>query len=67
MDEVMKQSRGAGYWSWKPVVILDAMRRARWGDVVMYADAATHFQDSIGMLDQPHHSVASYHLFPLRC
>jgi hypothetical protein len=29
MDDVMSQSRGAGYWSWKPVAILAAMRLAR--------------------------------------
>jgi hypothetical protein len=26
--------RGAGYWSWKPLVIVDMLEKAQWGDVV---------------------------------
>lgn len=40
-DLLRGQTRGYGWWSWKPWCILDAMRR--WslpGDVVIYCDAA---------------------------
>jgi hypothetical protein len=35
----MMARRGAGYWRWKPWIILDAFSRAREGDTVLYTDA----------------------------
>ena len=41
-------TRGYGYWSWKPYVILETMRmHAREGDLVVYCDAAMHFVASL--------------------
>jgi hypothetical protein len=36
---ILDQRRGAGYWLWKPYVILDCMRRADEGDIIIYLDA----------------------------
>lgn len=36
----MMARRGAGYWRWKPWIILDAFKKAREGDIVFYTDAA---------------------------
>lgn len=33
--------RGCGWYAWKPFIILDAMKRAADGDVILYADADT--------------------------
>lgn len=38
-DFVARNRRGYGYWIWKPLVILETMRRAAPGDIVVYADA----------------------------
>ena len=38
--EIMSAKVGAGYWLWKPALILDALHRANDGDVVLYTDAA---------------------------
>ena len=36
---ILRQKRGAGYWLWKPFIILQTMREAAEGDVVIYSDA----------------------------
>ena len=38
--DLMAQKTGAGYWLWKPTIILDALENADDGDVVIYSDAA---------------------------
>lgn len=45
---LLDQPRGAGYWVWKPFLILDTMvRRAAEGDVVIYADAGVEFVNNV--------------------
>jgi len=34
--------RGYGYWSWKPQIVLQILRKMEEGDVVLYADAGCH-------------------------
>ena len=41
---VQRNRRGYGYWLWKPIVLLETMRRANEGDVVIYADAGCAIQ-----------------------
>ena len=43
---ILSQRRGAGYWLWKPYVILDTLRRAKDGDMVFYCDAGCSFVGS---------------------
>ena len=40
---ILDRARGAGYWLWKPYCILKALEQANDGDIVMYADSASHF------------------------
>ena len=45
IEEIMRltgSTRGFGYWSWKPVVILDVLNKIKQGDVLFYTDAGTH-------------------------
>ena len=42
-ESILSQAKGAGYWLWKPYFILQALYQLQDGDVVMYADAASHF------------------------
>jgi hypothetical protein len=37
-SQVRLSERGAGYWSWKPFVILQALEQAAEGDLVFYSD-----------------------------
>ena len=37
---ILNKKRGAGYWLWKPYVILKALlENADWGDLIIYIDA----------------------------
>ncbi|RWO40485.1 MAG: hypothetical protein EOS11_20035 [Mesorhizobium sp.] len=36
---ILDQSRGAGYWLWKPFIIRQALERAKPSDVIFYCDA----------------------------
>ena len=41
-DKLIAGSRGYGYWSWKPEVILMALDRIQDGDCLLYIDAGCH-------------------------
>jgi len=43
---ILSSKRGAGYWLWKPYIILDALEEVECGDVVVYADSASVFINS---------------------
>ncbi|MBU3621127.1 hypothetical protein [Polynucleobacter sp. CS-Odin-A6] len=49
-EPILRQSRGAGYWLWKPYIIMQALDQLRDGDLLMYADAASHFIHSANPL-----------------
>lgn len=36
---ILSQSRGAGFWAWKPFIILNALQNSKIGDVIIYSDA----------------------------
>ena len=36
---ILSQPRGAGYWIWKPYIILETLGELEYGDIVMYSDA----------------------------
>ena len=48
--DILTQERGAGYWLWKPYIILRVMQQAEHGDVVVYTDAGITFRHDIAML-----------------
>lgn len=37
--KILEQERGAGYWLWKPFIILETLRAAEDGDIVIYSDS----------------------------
>jgi hypothetical protein len=47
---ILDGTKGAGYWLWKPYFILQALNQLQDGDVMMYADSASHFIDSANPL-----------------
>ncbi|WP_291360352.1 MULTISPECIES: hypothetical protein [Acinetobacter] len=38
-QDILSQSRGAGYWLWKPQIILQELRKLKEGDLLVYSDA----------------------------
>ena len=40
---IMKQTRGAGYWLWKPYILLDTLRTVEEGTIVVYSDAGHRY------------------------
>jgi len=47
---ILDRPRGAGYWIWKPHIILETMENLEDGDVVMYSDAGLKVIDDLGPL-----------------
>lgn len=46
-NEIISQKRGAGYWLWKPYIILDALNKIPDGNYLVYADSGIYFTDSV--------------------
>lgn len=44
---ILDQPRGAGYWLWKPYIILKAMEQAEDGDVIIYSDSGAEIIASL--------------------
>ncbi|MBQ9478463.1 MAG: hypothetical protein IJU71_02825, partial [Selenomonadaceae bacterium] len=47
---ILDQSRGNGYWLWKPLIILDALSKVDEGDYVFYIDSGATIIDDIHLL-----------------
>jgi hypothetical protein len=47
--KILDQPRGAGFWLWKPYIILKTLKRkdVKNGDIIFYADSGSHFIDKI--------------------
>lgn len=37
--KILDQPRGAGFWLWKPYIILESIKKVNEGDIIIYADA----------------------------
>ncbi len=47
---IMAKKRGAGYWLWKPYVILDTLKNATEGDLVIYIDSGIIIKKPLDLL-----------------
>ena len=47
---ILKQTRGAGYYIWKPYIILECLQSMRADDVLFYSDAARFFTGPVAPL-----------------
>src|SRR3990167_3462946 len=36
---ILDQDRGAGFWLWKPFILLETLRAAEDGDIIVYSDS----------------------------
>jgi hypothetical protein len=46
-QEILDQKRGAGYWLWKPYIILEELKKIEYGDFIVYLDSAYYFLNNI--------------------
>ena len=44
---ILDEPRGAGYWLWKPYIILETFKQIDEGDVVLYIDSSDTFKDNV--------------------
>lgn len=47
---ILNQPRGAGYWIWKPYIILQTLEQLNEGDVVLYTDGGMSVIDNLNPL-----------------
>jgi hypothetical protein len=59
---ILSHRNGAGYWLWKPHIILEAMRNTPENAIIVYADASNTFRGTLKpILDQmQYHDVILY-------
>lgn len=48
--DILAEKRGAGYWIWKPQIILQEMEKAAEGDIIIYTDAGVEIINSVNWL-----------------
>lgn len=46
---ILDQERGAGYWLWKPHIIMEMMKQLDEGDLLLYVDCGDKLADTDGM------------------
>lgn len=46
-SRILSFARGAGYWLWKPYIVLRTLERLCDGDILCYSDSASHFVNPI--------------------
>lgn len=56
--EILKQERGAGYWLWKPYLLLEKLRSVGPNDVVFYNDAGRYSPGSFEPFPRFPHAAA---------
>jgi hypothetical protein len=60
---ILIQRRGAGYWIWKPYIILETFKKLNDGDLVLYSDAAVMITNNLSPLWDlgNKHSIVLFH------
>ena len=44
---ILSQQRGAGYWLWKPYIILESLKQIEYGDAIFYIDSGDRYSSGI--------------------
>jgi hypothetical protein len=68
--DILHNSRGGGYWMWRPLIIDDALGRMNDGDFLVYLDAGCtinplgkdRFNEYISMLDESDYGILSFQM-----
>lgn len=64
-QEILSQPRGAGYWLWKPQIILQELRKLKEDDVLVYSDAGRSSYYQFSSLPKNSIALAKQHRFLL--
>jgi hypothetical protein len=66
---ILSQPRGAGYWIWKPHIILKTLNTLKDNDIVFYSDSGAIFIDSaqplINLCNDSKLGIITFHLDPV--
>ncbi len=46
-SDILKDTRGYGFWQWKSLILLDAMSQVDYGDIIMYSDSGSCIVNSM--------------------
>lgn len=57
-EEILTQERGAGYWLWKPYILLEKLRSVGPNDIVIYNDAGRYKPGSFAPFPRFPHAAA---------
>ena len=66
--DIVENSRGYGYWTWKPYIILEQLKKMNDGDILVYLDSGgsilkhkkDRFDEYKSLLDQTENSVMTF-------
>lgn len=64
-QHILQQSKGAGYWLWKPYFIDKTLKQMNEGDLLFYSDSGAHFIHDIEPLIELLHNEHGLLLFRL--
>ena len=63
---ILQQPRGAGYWLWKPYFLKKTLEKINDGDLLVYSDAGSFYQQPpqplIDLIQKDEHGVLSFEL-----
>lgn len=69
-ENILSQSRGGGYWLWKPMILYDKFKTMKEGEFLVYLDAGCHlnnegkerFYEYINMLENSDCGILSFQM-----
>ena len=62
---ILRHERGAGYWLWKPYIILKYLKTLNEGDYLFYCDSGSVFINSVDHLIALNQDITVFHLDPV--
>jgi hypothetical protein len=64
-NRILSQKRGAGYWLWKPYIILKTLESINDGDYLFYCDSGSEFISNINHIIELGQNITLFHLDPV--
>jgi hypothetical protein len=65
-QKILNLSRGSGYWIWKPYIILDALKKSNYGDIIFYSDSGSiiikNFKPMFEIVEKDEKGIILYEL-----
>ena len=69
-DKILKLPRGGGYWLWRPIILMDALKKIKNDDFLVYLDAGCtlnplgkkRFHEYISLLGNSEYGILSFQM-----